>query len=100
MRRFVLDLFNIPLDMETLDEMVRLEQVSLRLTAPSRLGRDSEVRSGHEHRKRSASSPGPEPPGRVEGLSGRRNRGLTISGMEKQDGTSEPRERVHGGFGD
>ncbi|KAK1923142.1 Rapamycin-insensitive companion of mTOR, middle domain-containing protein [Papiliotrema laurentii] len=99
-RRFVLDLFNIPLDMETLDEMVRLEQVSLRLTAPSRLGRDSEVRSGHEHRKRSASSPGPEPPGRVEGLSGRRNRGLTISGMEKQDGTSEPRERVHGGFGD
>jgi hypothetical protein len=41
-------------------------------------------------RRRSASSPGPEPPGRV-----RRMRGLTISEMEG-NGDQEAREKIRG----
>lgn len=113
-RRFILDLFDVPLDSDTLVQLVTMEQKSLRLIAQRRRG-EEEGRSSRrsrtsgtgqtperemEHRRRSASSPGPEPPGRNVEVR-KRNRGLTISTMEHQpeEGSEvEPRSLVLGGF--
>lgn len=107
-RRFILDLFDVPLDTDTLGQLVTAEQKALRLIAQRRRGggeydgdgeeEGEERRVLMEHRRRSASSPGPEPPGRRAGV-GARSRGLTISRMENQTEEGvEPRSLVRGGF--
>lgn len=93
-RRFILDLFEVTLDSGTLVQLrsMDIEAYSCAQNDAGREGRDSkrtrnrEDRGGaststgsegeREYRRRSASSPGPEPPGRSI-----RTRGLTISEM-------------------
>jgi len=84
-RRFILDLFDVPLDMEVLDRLVKLEQTSLRLINRGQNLTHGRNRS-NELRRRSASSPGPEPVHKEGGeRPGTRIRGLTISRMEGQE---------------
>ena len=80
-RRFVLDLFQIKITADTVAQLVRLERESLSSRTES-----AEKESGYEPdhelemRRRSASSPGPEPAAR-SGQTGR-TRGLTISAIQ------------------
>ncbi|CAD6567983.1 MAG: hypothetical protein TREMPRED_004194 [Tremellales sp. Tagirdzhanova-0007] len=92
-RRFILDLFEISLESDTLVQLRHLEQASYSSPRMIQHG-DGE----YEARRRSASSPGPEPPGRVT-----RTRGLTISEMGPNmlesvvvDVGQLPREMVRG----
>lgn len=91
-RRFILDLFDIPFEPDTLVQLRHLELASYSSPRVLRHG-DGEER---EARRRSASSPGPEPPGRIA-----RTRGSTISEMGSTFtspgfGASGPKERVRG----
>jgi hypothetical protein len=110
-RRFILDLFDVQLSPDVLAQLVKMEQTSLKLVREkqgnghnSERGRDLDHA---EHRRRAASSPGPEPIGRGNGdgppVLGMRSRGLTISRMEGQGPADAqqgcmPRARLTGGF--
>ena len=96
-RRFILDLFDIPIDPETLSELMKHEQSSLKLiTLPTNISQSPTSTDGH--RKRSASSPGPKPIDIVERPDRMRSRGLTLSQLEGKEGLNKPRARPGGGF--
>jgi len=90
-RRFILDLFDISLEPDTLVQLRHLELASY---STPRIMQNPDGEE-HEARRRSASSPGPEPPGRMT-----RTRGLTVSEMGPNmaylNGGHAPRERIHG----
>lgn len=99
-RRFVLDLFDIPLDPDSLEELVKMEQTSLHMISSVQASNYGYRRS--ELRRRSASSPGPEPAHNKDNVArpGTRHRGLTISRMEGQEQIGGvAKERISGGFG-
>ncbi|KAK4687008.1 rapamycin-insensitive companion of mTOR, partial [Tremellales sp. Uapishka_1] len=85
-RRFILDLFDVQLSSETLLQLNHLEDTA---SAPPLVDRAVEDMDAREHRRRSASSPGPQPLERT-----RRARGLTVSALP--DMSLEPRHRVRG----
>ncbi len=90
-RRFILDVFDIPFEPDTLVQLRHLELASYSFPKVIQTSDGEE----HEARRRSASSPGPEPPGRMT-----RARGLTVSemgpNMVQRNGDHEPRERISG----
>ncbi len=103
-RRFILDLFDVKLSPETLIRLRHLDLASgAKQTSTGEEGNErhdedrlqkeyivdgSEDESHPESRRRSASSPGPEPLSRQV-----RARGLTIGSMTPNSG---PREKVNG----
>ena len=98
-RRFILDLFDVPFESDTLLQLCHIELASY--ASPRSTQNDDQVGNGteeNEARRRSASSPGPEPPGRLT-----RTRGLTVSDMRlvsngygHPDEYPSPKERVRG----
>jgi rapamycin-insensitive companion of mTOR len=98
-RRFILDLFDVSLEPDILVQLHHLD-LSMYRPKPTTIVVEPEVEQAHDARealglldirRRSASSPGPEPPGRVT-----RMRGLTISEMEGGKGAQGAREKIRG----